>query len=75
MKSLDELMDKAEELVSKDDCTAADREAAAILVAFAGYDEEDGVTDPEFKEMLQNHKKDATPVKQEAVEIVERFLF
>lgn len=75
MKSLDELMDKAEELVSKDDSTAADREAAAILVAFAGYDEEDGVTDPEFKEMLQNYKKDATPVKQEAVEIVERFLF
>lgn len=75
MKSLDELMDKAEELVSKEGSTAADREAAAILVAFAGYDEEDGVTDPEFKEMLENYKKDAAPVKQEAVEIVKSFLF
>lgn len=75
MKSRDELMTKAEELVSKDSVTPVDQEAAAILIALAGYDEDDFVTEFGAMGMLDDYKRENNSTVQEAVEIVERFLF
>lgn len=75
MKSREEFLTKATELENKIDNTAVDVEAAAILRELAGYDEEDFVTEFGAMGMLDDYKSADDKIVNQAIEMVEHFLF
>lgn len=74
MKSRDEFMDKAEELVSKENPTPVDREAAAILIELAGYEPEDFVNEHGALGLLHEYKRGENETVMAACDLVEKFI-
>lgn len=75
MKSRDEYLAKAAELDTKVDKTPVDVEAAIILRELAGFDADDFVTEYGAMGILDDYKREDKPIVNDAIKLVEHFLF